>query len=254
MRTLRAAGEPVRAASRSGEVRFDWTDPDTWPAVLAGVSAVYLVAPDDPAPIPDFVKQAVQAGVGRFVALSARGLDHISEGAFQGMATAERAVRDSGVQWTIIRPNNFSQNFSEDLWHATLRSGRLALPTGAVPEPFIDAQDIADVAAVLLTSDGHHEQVYDISGPQAFTFGEAVATIAKAAGREIDYVELTPAEYQAELRAAGVPEAFVSELDALFTVLRAGHNAKPADGVRQVLGRDPVDFAGYVSKAVDAWT
>ncbi|MCG3042074.1 NAD(P)H-binding protein [Streptomyces sp. S1A] len=247
--TLRVAGHPVRAASRSGEVRFDWFDRETWATALGGAAAVYLVAPGDPAPVRPFVEQAVEAGVRRFVALSGRGIDRIPAGLFQGMAAAERAVRDSGAEWTVIRPNNFSQNFDEDLWHAPLRAGRLALPIGSVPEPFVDAQD---VAAVLLTSDGHHGRVYDLSGPRALTFGAAVETIAAAAGRAIRYEELTPREYRAELLAEGVPEEAVEELDAMFAAMRAGHLAEPGDGVQRVLGREPVDFGAYASRAAAA--
>ena len=180
MHTLRAEGRDVRAASRSGEARFDWFDQGTWAGALDGVSSVYLMAPHVAEPVRAFVKQAT--GVRRFVVLSARGLDEFTD-SFHGMKAAEQSVRDSGAEWTIIRPNNFSQNFSEDIFHAPLLAGRLALPIGDVPEPFIDAQDIADVAAVLLTSDGHHGQVYDLSGPKGLTFGAAVAMIAEASGR-----------------------------------------------------------------------
>ncbi|MDT0547090.1 MULTISPECIES: NAD(P)H-binding protein [Streptomyces] len=250
--TLRAAGEHVRAASRSGEVRFDWSDQDTWPTALDGASAVYLMAPEDPALAQVFVKRATEAGVGRFVALSGRGIEQVSADAFQGMAAAEQAVRDSGARWTILRPNNFSQNFDEDVWHAPLRDGRLALPIGSMPEPFIDAQDIADVAAAVLTTDGHHGQVYDLSGPRALTFEAAVATIAEAAGRPMRYVELTPEEYRAELLAEGFPEEAVRELDALFAIMRAGHFTEPGDGVRRVLGREPIDFGAYAAQAAAA--
>jgi uncharacterized protein YbjT (DUF2867 family) len=249
VRTLREAGRPVRAASRSSEVRFDWFDQDTWPAVLDGASAVYLVVPGAAAPVHAFVKQAAEAGVGRFVALSGRALDLVPTEYFQGMAAAEQAVRASGAEWTILRPNNFSQNFDEDAFHAPLLAGRLALPIGAVPEPFIDVQDIADVAAAALTSDGHHGQVYDLSGPRALTWDTAVAMIAEASGRTIRYVELTPEEFRAELLAEGVDEHGAGELDALFAVMRAGHYAEPRDGVRRVLGREPVDFATYVARA-----
>ncbi|PJE94754.1 NAD(P)-dependent oxidoreductase [Streptomyces carminius] len=249
---LRKQGRTVRAASRSGEVRFDWHDRETWPAALEGAAAVYLVAPDDPAPVRPFVEQAVEAGVRRFVALSGRGMDRIPEGAFAGMAAAEEAVRDCGVEWTVIRPNNFQQNFGEGDWLDPVRAGRLALPIGSAPEPFIDARDIAEVAAVLLTSDGHHGQVYDLSGPEALTFGAAVETIAAAAGRPIRYEELVPEEYRAELRAGGVPEEVVGDLDAMFAAMRAGHLAEPADGVRRVLGREPAGFGAYAARAAAA--
>lgn len=249
VKTLREAGKPVRAASRSSETRFDWSDQDTWPAVLAGASAVYLVAPGDPAPIPTFVKQATEAGVSRFVALSGRELDKFPTEFFQGMHAAEQSVRDSGVEWTILRPNNFSQNFDEDAFHEPLLAGRLGLPIGAVPEPFIDVRDIADVAAAALTTDGHHEQVYDLSGPRALTFATAVEKIAKASGRTIDYVELTPNEFRDERLAEGWPESAAAELNALFTGMRAGLYTEPRDGVQRALGRDPIDFDTYVAGA-----
>jgi uncharacterized protein YbjT (DUF2867 family) len=186
------------------------------------------------------------------VALSGRGTDKIGNDVFPGMVAGEQAVRDSGLAWTIIRPNNFNQNFDEDLWHQPLRAGRLALPIGDVPEPFIDADDVADVAAALLTSDGHEERIYELSGPRGLTFAEATATIARAAGRSIEYVELTPAEYREELRAQGYPAAAVDTLDGLFAGHRAGITAEPADGVRQVLGRDPVEFTAYAERAARA--
>ncbi|WKX71108.1 NAD(P)H-binding protein [Streptomyces sp. XD-27] len=262
---LRTQGAAVRAASRSSEVTFDWTAPATWEPALAGATALYLVAPDDPDPVEDFVRLAVESGVRRIVALSGRGLDRIGEdvGAgtatfYTGMAAAERAVRGSGVEWTIIRPNNFNQNFDEDMWRQPLRDGRLALPIGATPEPFIDADDVAAVAAALLTRDGdrHLGEVYELSGPRGLSFGEAVGTIARAAGREIAYVELTPEEYEAELLAEGYPEVAAKAFGALFALHRTGYTAAPVDGVQRVLGRAPTDFTAYAERAAaaGAWT
>lgn len=248
---LRAAGARVRAASRSGEVRFDWSDPDTWSDALAGAGALYLVAPDDPAPIPDFVERAADCGVDRVVVLSGRGIDKTGN-AFAGMLTAEQAVRESGLAWTIIRPNNFNQNFDEDLWQAPLVAGRLALPIGDVPEPFIDVADIADVAATLLTRDGHQGQVYELSGPRGLTFAEAAQTIARAAGRHIRYVELTAPQYRDELLTEGYPEAAIDALSALFAAHRAGYTAEPVDGVQRVIGRKPIDFNEYAERAARA--
>ncbi|QMV21771.1 NAD(P)H-binding protein [Streptomyces sp. SCUT-3] len=252
VRRLRAEGRPVRPASRSGEVPFDWFRPDTWQPALDGASAVYLVAPEDPAPVQGFVEQAEASGVGRFVVLSGRGVEHVGEDFGRGMAAAERAVRRSGAEWTIVRPNNFDQNFDEDLWLPPLRAGRLALPTGGVPEPFVDVEDVAEVAAALLTRDGHAGRVYELSGPRALTFGSAVAVIARASGRRIEHVELTPQEYHAELLADGLTEADARGLGAMFAMMRAGHSAEPADGVQRVLGREPADFASYAARAAAA--
>ncbi|GAA2961323.1 NmrA family NAD(P)-binding protein [Actinokineospora diospyrosa] len=253
-RALHEAGEPVRAASRQSPTRFDWSIPDTWAGALSGASALYLVAPDDPTPIKAFVDQAAESGVRRFVVLSGRGLDTPAGAIFPGMAEAERAVRDLGVEWTVLRPNNFNQNFNEDLFHGPLLAGRLALPAGAVPEPFIDAQDIADVAATVLTNGGHHGKTYDLSGPEALTFAEAVDIIAQAAGRPIKYEELTPTEYANELHAAGVPTEVVSILNGLFAYLQTGQSAPPTTHVEDLLGRPARRFTDYATKAAEAWS
>ncbi|MEV4108773.1 NAD(P)H-binding protein [Nonomuraea sp. NPDC049695] len=245
---LRAEGRRVRPASRSSEVRFDWFDPATWEGVLSGADAVYLVAPEDPAAVRDFVKRAER--VERFVVLSGRGLEHAGDTYWRGMTAAEEAVRESGAEWTILRANNFNQNFSEDLWHAPLLEGRLALPVGDMPEPFVDVHDIAAVAARVLTGDGRHNgRVYELSGPRGLTFGEAVRVIGQASGRAVEYVELTPEEYRAELLAEGLAEEVADELGALFALLREGRLAGPTDGVQHVLGRPPISFEDYAARA-----
>ncbi|MHA6628440.1 NAD(P)H-binding protein [Pseudonocardia sichuanensis] len=244
---LRAAGHPVRVASRTSEVTFDWLDARTWPAVTAGAGALYLVAPGDPAPLRPFVDLVQEAGVKRVVLLSGRNADEWGGRYGHAMVAAEDVVRGSDLSWTIVRPNNFMQNFTEDVWHAPLLAGRLALPTGGVPEPFIDLDDLAAVAARLLTSDGYEGRTFELSGLTALTFGDAVAMIAAATGRQIRYDEITPDAYVEELRADGVGEDWVTELSSMFEVLRDGINAAPAPGVEQVLGRPPRSFADWVA-------
>lgn len=250
VRKLRDTGTArVRAASRSGEVTFDWTVPATWEPALSGASAVYLVSPEDPALVGEFVATAVRAGVRRFVALSGHGTDTAvaagtaGEGFGRGMLAGEEAVRGSGAEWTIIRPSNFFQNFDEDLWLAPLKAGRLALPIGAMPEPFVDAEDVAEVAAAVLIGEGHAGRTYELTGPRALTFAEATETIARAAGRPIRYEELTPAAYRTELLGQGWPEAMADLLGGMFAVHRAGHTTALGDGVQQVLDREPADLA-----------
>ncbi|MFJ6568557.1 NAD(P)H-binding protein [Streptomyces sp. NPDC091292] len=252
VRRLREAGRSVRAASRSGETRFDWNEQETWAAAVAGIATVYLIAPDDPAPVDPFVRQAVRAGAGRFVVLSGRGAGEYEGGPGAGfgdsMVAAERAVRASGADWSIIRPNNFAQNFDEDIWRAPLLSGRLALPTAGVPEPFVDVEDVAEVAAALLTEDGHSGRIYDLTGPRTLPWADAIAIIARAAGREIAYEDISDAEYRSQLLAQGVPEDAVAALAGMFALHRAGLTAEPADGVRRVLGREATDFEVYAER------
>ncbi|MER5770724.1 NmrA family NAD(P)-binding protein [Streptomyces sp. NPDC001985] len=254
---LRAEGRKVRAASRSGEVTFDWGRPETWAAAVDGASALFLVAPEDPSPVDALVKQAAAAGVSRFVALSGRGLEHAPGDFGADMLEGERAVRESGAAWTVIRPNNFNQNFDEYIWREPLRAGRLALPagaTGAAPEPFVDVDDVAAVAALLLTAEGgeHDGRAYELSGPRGLSFGEAVDIMARASGRPMVYEELTPEEYTAELLEQGAPPEVAEGMNALFTAVRSGLISRPVDGVRELLGRDPIAFETFAERAARA--
>src|SRR5690349_4044059 len=188
---LGEAGVAVRAASRSSAVRFDWADRATWRPALAGTTGVYLIAPPDPADAAPFVDLAEQQGVRRVVLLSGRGLDRTPRHVFAGMHAAEDAVRASGLDWTVLRANNFTQNFSEQIWESEIRAGRLALPVDDTPEPFVDVRDVAAVAVTAFTGE-HAGQVYDLSGPVGVTFADAVAKIAARTGRPVELVRLTP--------------------------------------------------------------
>ena len=244
VRALEKAGAQVRAASRSSAVRFDWSDESTWQPALHGVSAAYVIAPYDPAAARPFVDLAKASGVHRLVLLSGRGLDETPPEFFQGMAAAEAAVRAGGLAWTILRANNFNQNFSEDIWESEVRAGRLSLPVDDTPEPFVDVQDIADVAAKALLSNGEHDgQIYNLSGPEAITFATALEKISPA----IELVRLSPAEYRETLLSHGVSEEEVADLDAMFEGLRKGRLATPTDDISRVLGREATSFDTYVA-------
>ena len=164
-------------------------------------------------------------------------------------------MQAAGVDWTVVRCAWFSQNFSENYLLEPLLSGEVVLPAGDVPEPFVDANDIADVAVAALTEDGHAGGLYELTGPRLLTFADAVAEIAAAAGREIRFVPLSVEEYASALDEEGVPAEFVSLLTYLFSEVLDGRNAQLADGVQRALGRAPKDFADYArdAAAAGAW-
>ena len=254
---LRLRKTPVRAASRSSETPFDWFDADTWDAALRGVAAAYLVPASVPGLMHDFVARAQDAGLRRLVLLSGRGADEWGDTAFGvDMRSAEDAVRASALEWTVLRPNNFDQNFDEEAFHAPVVAGELALPAGAVGEPFIDVEDVADVAARILAEPGTHAgRTYEMSGPRAITFDEAVDLIARASGRAITYREISTAEYTATLVAGGMDADDAVHLTAMYDVMARGVIAEPADGVEAVLGRTPRTFEDYVLRTAvtGAW-
>jgi uncharacterized protein YbjT (DUF2867 family) len=250
VRVLEAAGAKVRAASRSSAHRFDWADESTWKPALSGATAAYLIAPEDPALAAPFVGLAEASGVQRLVLLSGRGLDQTPDNVFRGMHAAEKAVRWCGVAWTVLRANNFAQNFSEEIWQAEVEAGRLSLPVDDTPEPFVDVQDIAEVAALVLTSNGEHDgRTYDLTGPSSVTFAEALEKISAATGRPIELVKLSPAEYRENLLSHGLPEEVVADLDGMHESMRNGLLATPTDDIARLLGRPATSFDAYVAEA-----
>ena len=158
-------------------------------------------------------------------------------------------MRDSGADLTILRSTWFSQNFSEDYLLEPVLAGEVALPAGDTPEPFIDADDIADVAVAALTEDGHVGRLYELTGPRLLTFAEAVHEIAEATGREIRYVPVSIDEYATAATGQGVPDEVIDILTYLFGEVLDGRNAHLADGVQRALGREPRDFADYARTA-----
>ncbi|WTL31168.1 NmrA family transcriptional regulator [Nocardia sp. NBC_01503] len=244
---LRALGVPVRIGSRTATPPFDWENPASWAPALLDVRAAYvsfqpdLAVPGAPQAVRAFGEMAAAAGVRRLVLLSGRGADEAQ--------SAEKLLAEAGPELTVVRASFFAQNFTEGQFAQPIREGRLVLPVGAVPEPFIDIDDIADAAVAALTEDGHAGKIYEVTGPRLLTFAEAVAEIAEATGRFIEYVEVSPEDYAAALRADGAPDALVDLLIYLFTTVLDGRNAQPADGVRQATGSAPRDFGDFARAA-----
>ena len=258
---LNARGVPVRVASRSSRHRFDWYDESTWAPVLDGAGVAYVAPPVEPEAAPRvaaLVRLAHTRGVGRMVLLSGRGVGSPGREAptYAGTFSIEEAVRGCGAAWTILRPSWFAQNFSEDFLLPEVLAGEVRVPAGDGREPFIDAGDIAAVAVESLLDPRHAGQSYDLSGPRTLTFAEATAEIARATGRRISVVDVPPEDYVAELLSYEVPPSVAQTFGDLFTVIRRGLSDSVSDGVHQVLGRPPRDFADYVNEvaASGAWT
>jgi uncharacterized protein YbjT (DUF2867 family) len=244
---LHALAQPVRLGSRRGDPPFEWNQPSTWPDVLRGVTAVYvnyqpdLAAPGAPEAIGALTAQAARSGVRRLVLLSGRGEPEAQ--------ACEQIVRDSGLEFTLLRASWFAQNFSEGHFVEAIVAGEVGLPVADVGEPFIDIDDIADAAVAALINDRHIGRLYEMTGPRLLTFAQAVGEIAHATRRQIRYARVEPGAYRAALQAQGVPPEDVALIDYLFTEVLDGRNASLADGVQQALGRPARDFSAYVRSA-----
>jgi uncharacterized protein YbjT (DUF2867 family) len=251
---LTELGVPTRLGSRAGSPPFDWADESTWAAALDGVRAAYLayypdlVAPEALGRIRGFAELAARTGVERLVLLSGRGEE--------AARAAEEAVMGAGTGWTIVRCAFFAQNFSEKGFEEFVRAGVVALPAPEVGEPFVDAEDIADVAVAALTEDGHDGQLYELTGPRLLRFSDAVAEIAAATGQHIDYARITAGEFIAGLVEQGVPEEEARVFSEIFDTVLDGRNEHLTDGVQRALGRPPRDFTEYAAATAPTgvWT
>lgn len=250
---LIARGRRVRPVSRSTTPRFDWQDESTWAPALDGVGAAYityfpdLALPGAAETVRSFVELAVERGVLRLVLLSGRGE--------AGAQRAERYLQESGAEWTVVRCAFFNQNFDEN-FADSVRNGVVAMPAGDTAEPFVDADDIADVVVASLTDDRHIGELYELTGPRLLTLAEAAEELGTAIGREVRYIPVNAGDFGAELAAHGMPDQDATHLAELLAEVLDGRGSHLGDGVQRALGRAPRDFADYArnTAAAGAWS
>lgn len=242
-RSLEDRGHAVRLGSRSATPSFDWDNEAGWDDCLAGVQAVYInYAPDLAMPgatdsIRAFVDRAQRHGLRRTVLLSGRGEEEAQ--------ACERIVQESGIDWTIVRASWFNQNFSEGAFVEMVQAGQIILPNVSTPEPFVDADDIAEVAVVALTQPGHAGEIYEVTGPRMLTLADIADELSKATGRAITYTPVPHDAFVQGVADSGAPQDVLWMLDYLFATVLDGRNAYTTDGVQRALGREPKDFADY---------
>lgn len=250
---LEEKGLTVRRGSRNSETPFDWEQPQTWSAILEGVSAAYIsYFPDIAFPgaveqVEAFTALARKKGLQRLVLLTGRGEFHAER--------AEAVVRNSGVPFTIVRAAWFAQNFSEGALLGPVMAGVLPMPAGDVREPIIDVDDIADVAVAALTEEGHDGELYEVTGPRLMTFADMAAELSRAMGKTVQYLPISFEDFHAEIAHAN-GEMIADVITDIARETLDGRNANLADGVQRALGRAPRDFADFANKAATsgAWT
>ena len=245
---LRALGYATRPVSRSTNPTFDWNNPATWASAIQGTRAAYvtyqpdLAVPNAQAAIKDFVRIAADNGLQHIVLLSGRGE--------QGAQRAEEVLRASGITWNIVRCSWFCQNFSESFMLEGILASELVLPAADTVEPFVDADDIADVVVATLTQPGHRNRLYELTGPRALTFAQCIKEISEALGRPVKYTTVPVDDYINALREQGAPEDLQWLLRELFTVVFDGRNSNVMSGVEEALGRPATDFKTYIQKTI----
>lgn len=254
-RKLTALGHHVRIGSRSASPSFDWDNPETWTEAMQGVDKVYITfQPDLAVPgaleaIEQLTKQAKRCDVKKLVLLSGKG-EREAE-------LCEQVVIHSGIDYTIVRASWFNQNFSESFFLEPILEGFVALPQAEAKVPYVDTEDIADVAVAALLSDEHNGKIYQLTGPRLLSFREAIQEISDATGRMISFTPITLPAYTKAMKEQGVPADFVWLIEYLFSeVLGNPNNSEVTNDIEIVLGRKAIDFTDYVNQTLKTgvWT
>jgi uncharacterized protein YbjT (DUF2867 family) len=245
---LRNAGAEVRIASRSGgDVRFDWRNTDTYASAVRGIDGAFIVGPgsatDWSPSLTEFLGVAAGAGVRQVALLSARGVEFLDDGA---VARSELALMAGPIDWTILRPSHFAQNFTEAMFIPV--AGEITAPVGTGAEPFVDVRDIAEVAAAVLLTDEYAGQVIEISGPRAVSFDEAAQILAAEIAQPVAFRDESVVAHVERLRAANTPEGYIVWRMAMLGGIRSGDDAYVSDGVNRVLGRPATSFEDWARR------
>ena len=254
---LTTLGLAVRTAARSGaDARFDWDDPGTYAPALVGVDRVYLIGPvmrtDFAGLVKGFLDQAEVAGVRHVTYLSAHGVDAAPpETAMRGVELD--LLGRPGLTHSILRPAWFMQNFSETFLKPV--DDAIVVPTGDGAEAFVDAEDIARVAAATLADPHAHAGAeYALTGPEALTLAEAATIIGRVAGRTVTHVDLDRDAWVAGAVAGGIPAAYGAVLRTLTETIGTGHGARPTGDVEKATGVAPTSFADFARRTASSWT
>lgn len=244
IKRLVAKGLDVLEGLRHASTPFDWENPETWTACLRQVSAAYIAyQPDLAVPqaleaIKSFVHKAKACGVKHLVLLSGRGEKEAQ--------LCENEVIQSGLEYNIIRASWFMENFSENFLLEDILREEMVLPEIKAKEPFVSAEDITDVATVLLTTNQHKNKVFSLTGPELLSFGACIEEINAATGKNVRLQFIPMEAYEKALTDLQLPSDFIWLIKYLFTEVLDGRNAFTTPDVELVLQRKPLSFSSYV--------
>lgn len=263
LRNLVAQGHAVRAATHRREavgtrgavetVFLDLVSGEGRAAAFLGVDGAFLLVPpghaDQHRIASPLIAEAKARRLAKVVLMTAMG----ANAADTPFRRAEQELEASGLAWNIIRPNWFMQNFQTFWVHGINEQGKILLPAGTAKTSFIDARDVAAVAARLLTTHDLDNRDFDLTGPEALDHDEVARLLSDATGHTIAYQEIEPDLLRQGLLASGVPADYAEFLLVILGFLKQGYNARTTDAVERILGRAPGAFRDYARDNRAAW-
>lgn len=264
VKALLARGVVVKAGTRNvggiqpvenlQTVSLDYTNPATFNNALQGIYSVFLVAPpmdpEAPAKLIPFIEKAEAAGIEHIVFNSALGVDQVEQAPLR---IIERALMESKLGYTILRPNFFMENFSTGFIAPMIKQQNgIFLAAGDGKTSFISTRDIAEVG-VKAFIDGLYGQEYNLTGPEALDHTQVAQKIGNVMGREITYHALEEEAMLQGARDQGMPEGAVQYMAILYKAVRAGYTVEVTEDVQDITGRKPVTFDEFVEENAECW-
>jgi uncharacterized protein YbjT (DUF2867 family) len=228
-------------------VQGDLVDPASLAPALDGIGKIVLISSFSQDMVrlqTNLVEAAARASGGpRIVKLSGPGADPDGPTVMaRWHGAVERAIQDSGLPWTFVRPAYFMQNILM-MAGGIRKAGSFALPAAGAAVAQIDARDIAAVILRLVVEAGHEGKAYDLTGPDAITWFEVAEMLSAVADRPIRYEPIAPEEYKRRLEAAGMPAWLADALNEMFAQFRAGAGMRATDHIRGITDQPPRSFA-----------
>jgi uncharacterized protein YbjT (DUF2867 family) len=258
-RLLAAHGEAVvKATSRRpiavDQVQVDLVSRAGLKAAFSGVDRAFFLAPpghaNQEALLAPLIDEAMAHGLKKVVLMTAMGAN-ADENA--PLRKAERRLEASGLAYNIIRPNWFMQNFNTFWLHGIQTAGQIFLPVGSAKGSFIDARDIAAVAARLLTSETFANRDFDLTGPRALDHAEVAAILTLATGKTIGFTDITPEAMLQGLLGAGLPKDYAEFMVLILGYFKAGYAERRTDAVSQITGQTPRTIEQYAKDYRASW-
>jgi uncharacterized protein YbjT (DUF2867 family) len=251
---LRDPARGVEGAEALESVRFDFHDPSGFDEALRGVARVFLLRPPQLADVrcdfDPFLVAMLRSEVERVVFLSVRGAER---NPLLPHRRIEKSLERSGLSWTHLRPNDWMQNFATVHRDDIRDRGELWAPAGKGRTSFVDARDVAEAAAAVLTEDGHERRAYPLTGCEELGLDEVAAVLSQVLGRRVAYRNPGVVAFLRHVRAAGRPLALGLVMTGVYTIARLGLAAGASPELERLIGRPPATFRSFAEDHAAAW-
>lgn len=261
---LARRGASVKAAVRSSgsglapaeavQTEFDFENPETFASALEDVDRVFLMRPPqmgDAEAMRPFIEAMNETGIEHVVFMSVQGA---GTNPFVPHHGIESLMKKSGLAWTFLRPSFFMQNLSTTHCADIRDREEIYVPAGRGRTNFIDAADVAEAAAVCLTTPGHDDKAYEITGSEALTYEQVARILSAACGRSITYSRPSAKQFKARMKEAGHPDEFISVMASIYLLAKLGLAAGTTRDFEKLVGHEPTTLAGWATTNAGCFT